>query len=107
MPLKYVPLGLAGIEGSKHSPFLEDLKVPTAEIDSFYKLNEPCEWPPFYGCALWHHIQLRNLQKRLQVQDPGSEMHAITVLYAAGTVPLLKSKNCSYDFVFLNIKHHS
>lgn len=52
MPLKYVPLGLAGIECSKHSPFLEDLKVQTAEIDSFYKLNEPCGWHQFYGYAL-------------------------------------------------------
>lgn len=63
----------------------------------------------FSRCALWHHIHLRNLQNRLQVQVPGLEMHAITVLFVAGTVPLLKSKSCfwPYDFVFLNIKHHS
>lgn len=75
----------------------------------FTALMDLADGTHFSGCALWYHIYLRNLQNKPQVQDPGLEMHAITILYVAGTVRLLKSKTCfwPYDFIFLNIKHHS
>lgn len=86
MPQKYVSLGLAGIlECSEHSSFFKDLQAQTSEVGSFYSLSGLCRWDLLSGCVLWHHIQLRNVQRRLQLQGPGSEVHVLTVLSVAGT----------------------
>lgn len=63
--------GAGGIvECNEHGSFLKDPKAQTAEGGSLCSLSGPCRGDPFPGCALWHHIRLRNLQKRLRVRDP-------------------------------------
>lgn len=101
--------GAGGIvELNEYSSFLKDLKAQTAEVSSLCNFSGPCRWDPFSGCALRHPIQLMNLQKRLRVWDPRSELYVITVLCVVRTLPLLRSKNCfwPYDFVFLNTKNY-
>lgn len=63
----------------------KDPKAQTAEVSSVYSLSGPCGWDLLSGCVLWHHVQPRNVQRRLQAQDPGSEVYLPMVLSVAGT----------------------
>ena len=63
----------------------KDPKAQTAEVSSVYSLSGPCGWDLLSRCVLWHHVQPRNVQRRLQAQDPGSEVYLPMVLSVAGT----------------------
>lgn len=85
MPLKYVSLGQARfVECNEHSSFFQG-PAGSDWRSSVYSLRGPCGWDLLSGCVLWHHVQPRNVQRRLQAQDPGSEVYLSMVLSVAGT----------------------
>ena len=86
MALKYVSLGQPGfLECNECSSFFQGPEAQTEEVRSVYSLSGPCGWDLLSGYVLWHHVQPRNVQRRLQAQGPGSEVYLSMVLSVAGT----------------------
>lgn len=111
MPLNDVSLGLVGIlECHVCNSLLKDLKTQTSEVGSFHGFRAPCRWDLFSECVVWHHIQLRNLQRRLPNVRSWVKNVSIccSLCSRCRSVLLLKVKMAFGPMILsLSIKNHS